>query len=258
MTKSAQKGRGRPKLDAADALRARACWRWVHAATGLSLTDWECRLYPESVVTDAKIERPRIWDRYDAGTMCPKDDGTETCTVGRVDSILPGFRAFHGHPFWRTIGSKALSQDDAVALMRELVGLREWLFQTTPIVRFGVSLGPYDPPLRRAFDDGVFHALTSNPTLDSAAAFLAMVHEADGLGSQDFRDRAMGGYRTHVPMLRKHPAFSGIVDALTDLIDKRIGDYVIIHGNQKFRIHIFTKNLTEEELLRGYTGAPAT
>lgn len=256
MTKAVRKGRGRPRLDPADALRAQACWRWVHARTGLGLSEWERQLYPESVVTDAKVERPRIWDRYAAGTMCPRDDGTPTSTVGRADALVPGFRAFYGHAFWHAIGPKPMSLDGAVALMRELVTLRELLFQTTPIVRFEIEIGPYDPPLRRAFDNEVYRALVDNPTLDSAAAFLAMAHEADALGSQEFRDRAMAGFRAHVPMLRRSPEFHGIVDSLTDLVDKRIGDYLIVSGNQKFRIHIFTKNLTEDELLSGFTGAP--
>lgn len=248
MAKPTEKGRGRPKLDPVDSLRGRACWRWVRARTGLSLNDWERGFYPDAVETEAKLERPRIWDRYDAGTMCPKDNGTASCTVGRVESILPGFRAFYAHPVWRTMSATPLSVDDAVALMRELHGLRDLLFQTTTIVRHGIQLGPYDPPLRRAFDPAVFRALTDNPTLDSAAAFLAMAHEADGLGSQEYRERAMMGYRAHVPMLRTSPEFDGIVDVLTDLVDKRVGDYLIIDGNQKFRVHIFTKNLSDEEL----------
>ncbi|MGE0289944.1 MAG: hypothetical protein AB7P16_26955 [Bradyrhizobium sp.] len=237
-------------MDEADVLRAKACWRWVRNRSGLGNPEIEELLTPESVHRLAsKIERPRKWDRYEKGEMCPSDDGTPQGTVGSVEVHFPGFRAFYQHPLWPAISRKEIDAAGVTALMRALPSIEALLFQLTSITRsFGDPILPTVPPRRRAFDDEVFKLLRDEQSLDSLAAFLLMVREATIIGSPDYRSSALQGYRRQMPWLRNDPVFAPIATELCDLVDRRFMDHLFAHPNQRLNIYIVTKNLTDDEL----------
>lgn len=219
----------------------------MHNRSGLGNSEIEELLTPESVRRPAsKIERPRKWDRYEKGEMCPSDDGTPQGTVGSVEVHFPGFRAFYQHPLWQAISRKEIDAERVTALMRALPSIESLLFQLTPIVK---SFGePILPPRRRAFSDEVFQQLRETQSLDSLAAFLLMVREATIIGSPEYRNLALQGYRRQMPWLRNDPVFSPIATELSDLVDHRFMDHLFAHLNQRLNIYIVTKNLTDDEL----------
>lgn len=231
-------------------LRAKACWRWVHNRSGLGNPEIEELLTPESVHRLAsKIERPRKWDRYEKGEMCPSDDGTPRGTVGSVEVHFPGFRAFYQHPLWQAISRREIDAEGVTALMRALPSIASLLFQLTPIARsFADPILPTVPPRRRAFDDEIFKLLREEQSLDRVAAFLLMAREATIIGSPDYRNLALQGYRRQMPWLRNDPVFAPIATELSDLVDYRFMGHVFAYLNQRLNIYIVTKNLTDEEL----------
>lgn len=237
-------------MDEADMLRAKACWRWVNDRSGLGNPEIEELLTPESVHRIAsKIERPRKWDRYERGEMCPSDDGTPCGTVGSVEVHFPGFRAFYHHPLWQAISRKDFTLDELTEQMRRLASIEAQLFQLTPLSRsYADPIPPSDPPRRRHFDDDVFRHLCEDKSLDSLAAFILMVREAAIIGSPDYRASALQGYRRQMPWVRRDAVLSSIAAELSDLIDHRFMDHLFAYPNRRLNLRIFTKNLTDEEL----------
>lgn len=244
------KKRGRLPMDEADMLRAKACWRWVQNRSGLGNPEIEALLTPASVHRVAsKIERPRKWDRYEKGEMCPSDDGTPAGTVGSVELHFPGFRAFYHHPLWQAISRKEFNLEELIELMRGLRSIEAQLFQLTPLSRaYAGPVLPSDPPKRRRFDDDVFQSLCAERTLDSLAAFILMVREATLIGSPEYRASALQGYRRQMLWVRHDVVLFPIAAELSDLIDGRFMNHLFADPNRRLNFRIFTKNLTDEEL----------
>lgn len=241
MTQGNGEKRGRKRKDAADVIRAKACWKWVASRTGLSSEGIE-NLLAADAESATVTDRPHKWDRYRRGEMCPRDDGTEFGTVGIVERNLPGFRAFHGNPFWTAIREGTLGIPQIEAEITRTSVFNELQMATGCYLTTGGLLARL-----RQFDSAIEVALVSAPTLDSLAVFLLLAHDSYLLGSIDQTSICLIGYRWHVPMLRQMVEFQGLSDDLTDLMDKRLEQIYRAQGNQN--VSLRTKSLSDEQLL---------
>lgn len=210
---------GRPGTDKAFRVRTKAWFVAVSLASNMNAGELE--LYfapPEKRAMYKPGNRPRHWEKYRDGSICPKskpDLNGRTSIVERVEEHFPGTAMWITLPFWQVLSNAYME-------MRELKAI--YLSLSAPVRELIVMEGYSNNKIfwRKPTSHGdLFDQLITIGGLDAAAAVLALIKEAELTQNQLQHQQGLDYWAICTRQLRNHPVLSRVMDDIDSIIADR-------------------------------------
>lgn len=214
-------------MDPALRLATRAWFNYVSNKLGKSAGQLESLF--TSAANDKKYnrgDRPKLWDRYRRGVVCPRimGAGTKLSIVEKVDDAVPGASRWLTSAFWQLLSSKPMAMDDIrevyLSLAPEIRDLFVIKDHKSSEVFWRVRSHPKDL-LAALLSDVCLQDVDDEQLLGIATAILALIREAEIKQDIDQHIEALHGWLEFRPLLGKVNPIKNILDEIDKLVKKR-------------------------------------
>lgn len=219
---------GRPQTDPSLRLATKAWFNFVSYLLEKSAGQLECLF--ASAANDKKYRmgnRPKLWERYRSGTICPRISGTakKPSIVERVDDAVPDASRWLTSSFWRLLGNQPMDMEEIRVIFQSLMPEIRDLFVIEGYERNGVFWRkPNDlKSLVRLLLSGTFPRTFEHwAKLDAATAVLALLREAEIKQDQLQHIEVWNIWLEFPNFLREIPALQNIADEIHSILSKRM------------------------------------
>lgn len=210
---------GRPSTDKAFRVRTKAWFFAVSLASNMNAGELEIYFAPPAKRDMYKPgNRPRHWEKYMTGLICPKnkpDLNGRMSIVERVEECFPGTAMWVTLPFWLVLSNAYMEMHELKAIYSSL---------SLPVRELIIMEGAPDDEIfwrRPARYSDLFDQLITIGGLDAATAVLALIKEAELTQNQLQHQRGLGCWAVCAKCLRSHPVLSHVMEDINKIIEDR-------------------------------------
>lgn len=210
---------GRPSIDTAFRIRTKAWFIAVSQASGMNAEELEIYFAPPDKQGMYRGgNRPRLWEKYRAGRICPKskpDRNEKESIVERVGKCFPGTDKWISMPFWQVLSYSQMEMHELKAVYRSLSNpVRELIIMEKAQENKMFWRTPTN-------QDDLYRKLISIGDIDAATAVLAMIKEAEVTQNQFQHRQGLAWWAYCVWVLQNHPVLSQVMDDINKIIADR-------------------------------------